>query len=37
MIEGGWEYVWTSYGITWAAFVLYGVYLWSRRIKDSKP
>lgn len=29
-IQGGWGYVWTSYGITWAALVLYGLILWLR-------
>jgi len=28
MIEGGWEFVWSVYGITWASLVLYGWYLY---------
>lgn len=30
MIQGGWSYVWAAYGITWAAFVLYGISLYTR-------
>jgi hypothetical protein len=30
-IQGGWEYVWTAYGVTWAALVLYALSLWLRR------
>ncbi|WP_224362235.1 hypothetical protein [Hyalangium versicolor] len=33
-IQGGWGYVWTSYGITWAAFCLYALSLWVRRPKN---
>jgi hypothetical protein len=29
-IQGGWEYVWVSYGITWAALTLYALSLWLR-------
>jgi heme exporter protein D len=25
MIQGGWEYVWSAYGLTAAVFVLYAV------------
>ena len=28
MIEGGWEFVWASYGISWAALVLYGWHIY---------
>ncbi|RJS16346.1 hypothetical protein DRW03_30880 [Corallococcus sp. H22C18031201] len=30
-IQGGWGYVWASYGITWAALALYALSLWMRR------
>jgi hypothetical protein len=30
-IQGGWEYVWASYGITWAVVALYALSLWARR------
>ena len=30
-IQGGWGYVWTAYGITWAALALYALSLWARR------
>ena len=36
-IQGGWEYVWGAYGVSWVALVLYAVSLWVRRPKgDSK-
>mgnify|MGYP001160046998 FL=1 len=25
MIEGGWEFVWLVYGITWAGLIAYGI------------
>jgi hypothetical protein len=27
VVIGGWEYVWAAYGLTFAAFVIYGVTL----------
>ena len=30
-IQGGWEYIWASYAITWGAIILYSVFLWMRR------
>lgn len=30
-IEGGWGFVWTAYGLTWTALLLYGLSLWLRR------
>ena len=33
-IQGGWGYVWTSYGITWGALSLYALSLWLRRPKN---
>lgn len=36
-IQGGWEYVWTSYGITWSALALYALSLWLRRPKAALP
>jgi hypothetical protein len=29
-IRGGWEYVWTAYGIVWTALSLYALSLWAR-------
>lgn len=29
-IEGGWSYVWVSYGLTWAVMAFYGLSLWLR-------
>ena len=34
-IQGGWSYVWVSYGITWGAIALYSLSLWLRRPKTS--
>ena len=34
-IEGGWEYVWFSFGITWATLAAYGLSLWVRRPQQS--
>jgi len=34
-IQGGWGYVWASYGITWGALTLYALSLWLRRPKNS--
>ena len=34
-IQGGWGYVWTSYGITWAALSLYAVNLWLRHRRPA--
>lgn len=31
MMQGGWEYVWASYGFAWGALALYGVSLYLRR------
>ena len=36
-IQGGWEYVWTSYGIAWSALALYSLSLWLRRPKQASP
>lgn len=30
-IQGGWGYVWASYGITWGVLAAYGLSLWLRR------
>lgn len=27
VVVGGWEYVWAAYGLTFAAFIIYGVTL----------
>ncbi len=34
-IQGGWGYVWASYGIAWGAIALYSLSLWLRRPKTS--
>ncbi len=31
MIQGGWEYVWAAYGLTWAGLLGYTLSLWLRR------
>lgn len=38
MITGGWEYVWSAYGLTWAVFGLYAVSLWwrHRKLRDRE-
>lgn len=30
MIEGGWEFVMSAYGITWGVLALYALSLWFR-------
>jgi hypothetical protein len=30
VIEGGWNFVWAAYVITWTAFSLYAISLWRR-------
>lgn len=30
-VVGGWEYVWSAYGITFVALLGYSVALWRRR------
>ena len=32
MIQGGWEFVWAVYGITWAGLAWYALSLYQRRI-----
>ena len=27
VIDGGWNYVWCAYGITWAGFIMYTCWL----------
>jgi len=34
-IQGGWSYVWASYGIAWGSIALYSLSLWLRRPKAS--
>jgi heme exporter protein D len=29
-IQGGWGFVWTAYGLTWASVVAYALSLWLR-------
>ncbi|MBI3182052.1 MAG: hypothetical protein HYZ28_07890 [Myxococcales bacterium] len=36
-IEGGWEYIWAAYGLTWLSLALYGVSLWLRRRSGEPP
>ncbi|MEK7704653.1 MAG: heme exporter protein CcmD [Myxococcota bacterium] len=37
VIEGGWEYVWAAYAVTWTALVGYTLYLWrQRRLADDE-
>lgn len=35
-LEGGWEYVWAAYLITWAASAAYGLSLWLRLRATAK-
>ena len=30
-IQGGWGYIWSSYGIAWGSLALYALSLWLRR------
>lgn len=30
-IQGGWEYIWSAYGIAWVSLSLYALSLWMRR------
>jgi hypothetical protein len=34
-IQGGWEYIWSAYGIAWASLSLYALSLWVRRPKAN--
>jgi len=34
IVTGGWEYVWTAYSLTAAAFLIYGVSLITRLRKE---
>ncbi len=36
-LQGGWEFVWASYGITWGALALYALFLYLRRAPRSEP
>ena len=36
MIQGGWEFVWAAYGITFATLVLYGMSLYGRQRAQEK-
>jgi len=29
-ISGGWEFIWSAYGITWIALVVYIIFIWTR-------
>lgn len=30
MIQGGWEFVWSAYGIVWTVLTVYGITLYTR-------
>ncbi|MCB9673636.1 MAG: hypothetical protein H6737_00885 [Alphaproteobacteria bacterium] len=34
-IEGGWEFVFAAYAITWATFGLYTLSLWARARREE--
>jgi hypothetical protein len=34
-IQGGWEYIWASYAVAYAALSLYALSLWLRRPKSG--
>jgi hypothetical protein len=36
MIEGGWSYVWASYGIAYGSIALYALALWRRYRSSSE-
>ena len=36
VVVGGWEFVWAAYGLTAAAFIIYGVRLVARLREASK-
>lgn len=36
-IQGGWEYIWAAYLITFAALTLYSLSLWLRRREERAP
>ena len=29
-ISGGWEFIWSAYGITWIALIVYITFIWTR-------
>ena len=29
-ISGGWEFIWSAYGITWIAVIVYITFIWTR-------
>ena len=29
-ISGGWEFIWSAYGITWIALIVYIIFIWTR-------
>lgn len=29
-ISGGWDFIWSAYGITWIALVVYITFIWTR-------
>jgi hypothetical protein len=35
VVEGGWSYVIAAYGITWAAWAVYGLGLWLRNRRET--
>ncbi len=34
-LQGGWEYIWAAWILSWAGLVGYGLSLWVRRPKGS--
>ena len=36
VVTGGWAFVWAAYGITAAAFLLYGMSLYTRLKEESR-
>jgi len=37
MIQGGWEYVWAAYGVTWVGLLGYIISLWLRKPAKENP
>ncbi len=35
-IQGGWEYIWASYLVTWVFFAVYVFSIWRRYVKSRE-
>jgi len=34
-VQGGWEYVWAAYGLTWLGLAAFAINLYLKRIKEK--